>query len=66
MAWFGSGEPISSLDDEITDKIIAELEPGRVMGLALGNGGAEGATRHAGERHDRDPSWLPRLHRRPR
>ena len=49
-----SGNDRTGLYEEITDKIIVELEAGaNPMGPALGNGGGEGADRHAQERLDR-------------
>jgi hypothetical protein len=49
-----AGQDRASLYDEITGKIIAELEAGRTpLGSALGNGGGEGTARHAEERRDR-------------
>ena len=43
----------SSLYDGITNKIIGELEAGRALGPALGDGGGERAARHAEERRHR-------------
>ena len=62
-----SGQDRTGLYQEITDKIIAELEAGRApgspaaypiggrpraLGPALGDGGGESAARHAQERRD--------------
>lgn len=48
-----AGESRANLYDEITDKIITELEAGRVpLGPALGNVVGEGTPRRAQERLD--------------
>ncbi len=58
-----SGFDRTSLYDEITTKIIAELEAGRVpwVGTALGHGRGKSAARHAEQRQHRPVLFRDRL-----